>query len=274
MSRYFKADIIDNTPLQSKTGLLTIKPLERVPTPLPGQFYMLAVSNVHDPLLKRPFSFFRGTSDGIQFLYEVRGKGTMKMKDFRGGEVIDVLGPLGKGYPEPEHKNIPLLIAGGIGVASIFPLIKTHSDKAYIFYGARNRDGLVLLNEITTLSDKLFISTDDGSMGQKGTVVDILTDFLNSRLPVPGSHLTMYACGRRAMLEAISRLALERGIKGYVSAEEHMACGVGACLGCAIKTRKKEKREKRKSTNKVNAIHIYKMVCKDGPVFSIEEIVW
>jgi dihydroorotate dehydrogenase electron transfer subunit len=281
LSRYFKADIIHNLLLNSKTGILTIKPLEQVPAPTPGQFYMLKVSDSQDPLLKRPFSFFRKTSDWIQFLYEVRGRGTLMMRDFREGEVIKVLGPLGKGYPKPYGKSTPLVIAGGIGIASVFPLIESFANRAYIFYGARDNEGLTMLNELKSISDKLYISTDDGSMGQKGTVITILTDFLNSHFSVLGSHLIMYACGRKSMLEAFSRVALEKGIKGYVSAEEHMACGVGACLGCAIKVKSQRTKVKSQRVRDLdsefrtpNSELVYKMVCKDGPVFPVEEIVW
>jgi len=211
LSRYFKADIIHNLLLNSKTGLLTIKPLGQILDPEPGQFYMLGVSDSQDPLLKRPFSFFRNTSEGIQFLYEVRGRGTMMMKDFCAGEVINVLGPLGKGYPKPDNKRTPLVIAGGIGIASVFPLIESFANRAYIFYGARDNEGLIMLNELRRLSDKLYVSTDDGSTGLRGTVVNILSDFLNSHFSVLGSQVIMYACGRRSMLEAVSRVALKKG---------------------------------------------------------------
>jgi len=138
-----------------------------------------------------------------------------------------------------------------------------------------------MLRELKMLSDKLYISTDDGSIGQKGTVVDALSDFL-SRHPSPLTRYLLYACGRKSMLEAVSRIALEQGIKGYVSAEEHMACGVGACLGCAIKTKSVEHRAnpplppfaKGGRGGITNSTPMYKMVCKDGPVFPVEEIVW
>jgi len=243
---------------------------------------MLEVSDSHDPLLKRPFSFFRKTPEGIQFLYEVRGRGTTLMKGFRIGKIINVLGPLGKGYPEPEGNSTPLLIAGGIGIASIFPLIEAFMNRAYVFYGARDTAGLLMLNELQGLSDRLLISTDDGSMGKQGTVVDLLNDFL-TRHPSLVTRYVLYACGRKEMLKAVSQVALEKGMKGYVSAEENMACGVGACLGCAIAVKSKEQRaksrkQKAKDLNSElrtpNSELVYKMVCKDGPVFPVEEIVW
>jgi len=262
LNRHFKAKIISNLSLNSKNSLLTIDPLEPVIAPEPGQFYMIEVCDSYDPLLKRPFSFFRKASEGIQFLYKVRGRGTMMMKGLRDGTVLNVLGPLGKGYPKPESDKTPLLIAGGIGIASVFPLIEASAKKAYVLYGARDKDGLLMLDELKGLTDELIISTDDGSIGERGTVADILNGFL---APHSSSvtHYSLYACGPKPMLEAISKVAFEKGVKGYISAEENMACGVGACLGCAIKVK----------SQKPNAF-CYKMVCKDGPVFPMEEIVW
>jgi dihydroorotate dehydrogenase electron transfer subunit len=256
LNRYLRAKIINNLPLNSKTNLLTIDPLEPIINPEPGQFYMIEVGNSYDPLLKRPFSYFRKISEGIQFLYAIKGKGTSLMKDFKQGMIIKIIGPLGTGYPKPKKNYIPLLIAGGIGIASVFSLVEKFSKKAYVIYGAKSKDELLMLNELKTLLNKLVICTDDGSSGEKGTVIDVLNDFLTSHFSLLTSYL-LYACGPKPMLEAISKIAIDKGIKGYVSLEENMACGLGACLGCAVKT-----------------INGYKRVCKEGPVFPIEEIVW
>jgi len=256
LSRYFKAKIINNLPLNSKNHLLSIEPLEQVINPEPGQFYMIEVGNSYDPLLKRPFSYFRKTEEGIQFLYTIKGKGTSLMKDFKQGRIININGPLGTGYPKPEKGYTPLLVAGGIGIASIFSLTETFAKKALILYGARNKDEIFVLNELKALTDELIISTDDGSLGEKGTVIDVLNDFLTRQSSLATRHL-LYACGPKPMLEAISKIATDNGIKGYVSLEENMACGFGACLGCAVKT-----------------INGYKRVCKEGPVFSMEGIIW
>jgi dihydroorotate dehydrogenase electron transfer subunit len=280
LSRFFRAEIVSNLPLNNKNNLLTVKPLELATDPDPGQFYMLEVSNSKTPLLSRPFSFFRKTPEGIQFLFEIRGKGTLMMKSFKGGEVIHVIGPLGRGYPELEGDKIPMLVAGGIGIASIFPLVQAFGKKACLFYGARDKEGLLMLDELKGLAGELIISTDDGSMGYKGTVVDALNDFLK-QTQAKACDYTIYACGRKQMLEVLCRNALYNGIKGYISTEENMACGIGACLGCAIKVRSKELRAKSKRTKNINSELrtldyelMYKMVCKDGPVFPLEEIVW
>ncbi len=279
MSRFFRAEIVSNLPLNSKNNLLTIKPLEPATDPDPGQFYMLKVSNSKTPLLSRPFSFFRKTPEGIQFLFEIRGKGTLMMKGFKSGKVIHMLGPLGRGYPELEGDKIPMLVAGGIGIASIFPLVQAFGNKACLFYGARGKEGLLMLDELKGLVGELIISTDDGSMGRKGTVIDVFMDFLthHSALvnPMGRRHYLLYACGRKQMLEVLCRTALDNGIKGYISTEENMACGVGACLGCAVKVRSKELRAKSKKTKDIKTSSaMYRMVCKDGPVFPIEDIIW
>ncbi len=256
MDRYFKAKVIENLPLNNKTNLLTIKPLAQVLEPEPGQFYMIEVGNAYDPLLKRPFSYFRRTLQSIQFLYTVKGKGTSLMKEFKQGRIINAIGPLGTGYPQPKNLCMPLLIAGGIGIASIFPLAEKLNKKTYILYGAKTKDDLLMLNELEILGSELITCTDDCSFGKEGMVTDILNDFLSTH-STPLSSYVIYSCGPKPMLESISKIAADRGIKGYVSLEENMACGFGACLGCAVKT-----------------MNSYKRVCKEGPVFPIEQIVW
>lgn len=256
MNRYFKAKITSNIPLSDTNYLLTIEPLESVIEPAPGQFYMIGVRNAYDPLLKRPFSYFRRTSREIQFLYAVRGKGTSVMKTLEPGEILDVIGPLGRGYPEPVNGNTPLLAAGGIGIASLFPLSEKFAQRACVLYGARCKDDLMALNQLEQLGSQLIVCTDDCSFGKAGNVGEILEDFLASNDPAQATY-TLYACGPRAMLKAVAKIAMDRGIKGYTSLEENMACGVGACWVCTVKT-----------------IDGYKRVCKEGPVFPIEEIVW
>lgn len=256
MNRYFKAKVIENLPLNNKNNLLTLEPLDPVLEPNPGQFYMIEVGNSYDPLLKRPFSYFRRTPQSIQFLYTVKGKGTSLMKAFKKDKVINVLGPLGTGYPKPQDSYTPLLIAGGIGIASLFSLAEGLSKKYSVIYGARSKSDLLMLNELEQLGSKLITCTDDYSFGREGMVTDVLNDFLNSHFQLFNS-LLLYVCGPRPMLEAVSKIAVDKGIKGYVSLEENMACGFGACLSCAVKT-----------------INGYKRVCKEGPVFPVEEIAW
>lgn len=259
MNRYFKAKVLSNTRLNTNTFLLTLQPAEQVREPVPGQFYMIETGSSYDPLLKRPFSYLRRTPEGIEFLYSIRGKGTRLMRDFQPGKTVQAIGPLGNGYPKAGARNTPVLIAGGTGVASIFSLAAQLPRKAYILYGARCSEDLILLNEVKELKHRDIVCidcTDDGSCGIKGTVIDALNELLAadfSKIPSP----LLYACGPRPMLESLSRIARDKKLKGYVSLEEHMACGFGACLGCTVSTVKGNKR-----------------VCKEGPVFPIREVVW
>lgn len=125
-----------------------------------------------------------------------------------------------------------------------------------MLYGARGRDELIMLDELEKTGTEIITCTDDCSFGKEGLVTDILEDFLISHPPSLTPFL-MYACGPRPMIASVSKIAAHKGIKGYISLEETMACGFGACLGCAVKT-----------------IYGYKRVCKEGPVFPIEEIEW
>ena len=258
MSKYIRAKITENTPVNKDHNLLVLSPDNIQQRPLPGQFYMIGTDFSYDPLLKRPFSIFREVSGELQFLYRIKGKGTERMKEMKKGDTVNLLGPLGNGYPMPGKNLTPVLVAGGIGIASLFPLAEKLGKNAYLFYGARTKNELLMLNELKGLVKKeLIIGTDDGSEGRKGTVIDALNVFLTSNSQLSTSNFLLYACGPSPMLEAVSKFAAEKGIKGYISMEENMACGVGACLGCTVKTKKG-----------------YKRVCKEGPVFSAEEIVW
>jgi len=216
---------------------------------------MIEAGDSYDPLLKRPFSYLRKRGKSIQFLYAIRGKGTSLMKTFEEGKVIDLIGPLGNGYPPPPDGMTPLLIAGGTGIASIFSFCDELSEK-YVLYGARTKTEIFMLNELGNMDNRLIVCTDDCSLGREGRVDKILNDFLNSHA-TGSAPFVIYACGPKPMLQAVSAIAAERGIKGYVSVEEKMGCGFGACLGCAVKT-----------------THGYRRACKEGPVFPIEDIIW
>jgi dihydroorotate dehydrogenase electron transfer subunit len=174
----------------------------------------------------------------------------------REGAILDLIGPLGNFYPLASEDKTPLIIAGGIGIASVFSLIERLSGRAIVFYGARTKDDLLMLDEVRKLAKEVIVSTDDGSAGAKGTVADSLLAFLsNPQARIP--HYCIFACGPHPLLKALSQIAREHRIRAYVSMEEHMACGIGACLGCVVKTHDG-----------------YKRVCKEGPVMNAMEIVW
>jgi len=217
---------------------------------------MIEVNMGTDPLLKRAFSLFRKTDEGLQILYRVRGKGTGILRNMKEGTVLDMLGPLGNFYPMPPEDKIPLVIAGGIGIASVFSLVERLAGRSIVFYGARTKDDLLMSKELKVYAKELIVSTDDGSAGLKGTAADALQAFLSSHSSAP-PHFCIYACGPQPLLKALAQIAKEYRIRTYVSMEEHMACGIGACLGCVVKT-----------------YEGYKRVCKEGPVMNAMEIVW
>ena len=259
MSRYFEAGIVENRKVNRDYNLLTFVPLGTPPEPKPGQFFMVGVEGDYDPLLKRPFSLFRRTPKGIQLLYKVRGRGTLLMRNLGRGSVLRVLGPLGNSYPLPPEGHIPVIVAGGIGVASVYCLAETlaaRKNKAVIYYGARSESDLLLLGPLRRVARRLAITTDDGSCGERGCITDTLSVLSPETVP-PGTKAVIYACGPRKMLEAVAGIAAGRGMAAYVSMEESMACGVGACIGCVVKTTDGHKR-----------------VCKEGPVFNAKEIIW
>lgn len=256
MGRNFKARITGNRQLNPYYNLLTLTPLSGIKEPEPGQFYMVGNADNRDPLLKRPFSLFRRTADGIQILYRVKGRATIALRERPEGAVMDITGPLGNSYPIPDGEVVPLIIAGGIGIASVYSLIQSFNGKAYVFYGARSGEDLLFIDEIRELARELYITTDDGSYGEKGNIIDILNVFLTKKSELLSRNLVLYACGPRPMFEPVNRLAREKKITAYISMEETMACGIGVCLGCVVKT-----------------VNGYERVCKEGPVFSIDKVV-
>lgn len=218
---------------------------------------MVSIDNDHDPLLKRPFSIHRWSEGNIKILYRIAGRGTAILAGKIPGETVEVLGPLGNGFPVKKSRNKIMLVAGGLGIAPIYALAESVADKEpLMFYGGRTKKELFGLNELNAIGIDPFISTDDGTMGKKGNIVNVLKSFFkyNSSLI---TQCSIYACGPGTMLKSLSSFAVRNNIKGYVALEENMACGLGACLGCTVNTTKG-----------------YKRVCKEGPVFPMEEIIW
>jgi dihydroorotate dehydrogenase electron transfer subunit len=224
--------------------------------PLPGQFYMIEVNRGSDPLLKRAFSLFRRTPEGFQLLYRIKGKGTSLLREMKREDTVEVLGPLGSRYPVPAEDQVPLVVAGGIGIASVFPFLQAIQGRGIVFYGARSGDEILVPGELKEISRELFISTDDGSSGTRGNVVEMLGGYLESNNRRRKNYV-LYACGPHSMLKAVSKISALWCGTAYISMEEQMACGLGACLGCVVMTKTG-----------------YRRVCKEGPVFESKEIVW
>ncbi|MHB8881779.1 MAG: dihydroorotate dehydrogenase electron transfer subunit [Thermodesulfovibrionales bacterium] len=267
MSRAFRAEIRENLPLNRNHKLLTLAPLDPMSEPQPGQFYMVEVHEGFDPLLKRAFSLFRRTPQGIQLMYRQQGRGTAILGNMRTGAVINMLGPLGRGYPLPTAGETPVIMAGGIGIASVFSLIEKVPGRAHVIYGARTKDDLFMLDELKKIAKGLSVCTDDGTDGRQGNVLLLLDQVLGTQPQL--LNPVIYACGPRPMLRALSVVTKAKGLKAYLSLEEHMACGIGACLGCVVRVKVSG------HTPEDNGPQgTYQRVCKEGPVFDAEGIVW
>lgn len=230
----------------------------------PGQFFEVKCSEGVLPLLRRPLGLHRNTKDGVELLYEVIGRGTELLSGKRPGEAVDIIGPLGSGFKirgMKEYVREAILVAGGIGAAPLVALAENLSHKGikiHVLIGAKTKKHILCKSDFKRLGAKVYLATEDGSEGRRGLATDLLKDLLlityNLKLT------TIYSCGPNTMLKAVAEIARAKNIHCQVSLEERMACGVGVCLGCPVKVKNK-------------GIE-YKMVCKDGPVFNAEEVIW
>jgi dihydroorotate dehydrogenase electron transfer subunit len=225
----------------------------------PGQFIQLRVSRLHDPLLCRPLAVYRSRGDVFDTLFKVVGRGTRILAEKTVGDTMDIIGPLGNGFPVDDDLRRAVLVAGGMGVAALMKLAEEIAERKIIaLIGASTRDKIIGEKDLTDLGAEVHIATEDGSAGHKGMVSDLLEKIL---LEMEDST-RVFACGPAAMLKVVARIAARCNIPAYVSLEERMACGVGACLGCACQVTSPEGETQ------------YKMVCSDGPVFDAQEILW
>lgn len=230
---------------------------------LPGQFVNIKVSDGITPLLRRPLSIHGAEGPRVKFFYEVLGPGTRLLSGRKPGEFLDVIGPLGNGFSLSGKGRRPgprqaILVAGGMGVAPLLFLAKKiKSSKPLVLIGARSKDTVLCSREFKALGCAVKIATDDGSLGFKGRVTEFLEEVLQRETARSAGRSAIFACGPQPMLKAVSKIACANNIDSQLSLEEHMACGIGACLGCVVATKSG-----------------YKRVCKDGPVFSGKELTW
>jgi dihydroorotate dehydrogenase electron transfer subunit len=253
------ARIIEQKQLVHGIFLLTIKAPAILESANPGQFCMLEVkyNNSKDPLLRRPLSIYKTLANGqISFLYKEVGKGTRLLSKRRPGEIIRVLGPLGKGF-RLIHDRPCILVGGGLGIASLLLLAERlkQSGKLIILLGAGNASGIPTIEDFSRLTRYFHVATEDGSLGQRGIVTDMLAQTLRE---ITGMA-QIYTCGPWPMMKAVYHLARNKNIPCQVSLEAVMACGLGLCLGCAVP----------KSDNR-GFLH----VCKEGPIFDADQVHW
>lgn len=217
----------------------------------PGQFAHILVPG---KTLRRPISICDVEGNVIRIVFEVRGEGTKILSESEVGSRINIIAPLGKGFDIPKDKKIAF-VGGGIGVPPMLYSAKTAGENSVVINGFRDKSAVILTEDFKKIGCKVIETTDNGTYGIHGFVTTPLAEVIDDVDMV-------CACGPTPMLKNIAALAKEHGKECFVSLEQRMACGVGACLGCAVGI----KREDGSVT--------YKHVCKNGPVFNAEEVAW
>jgi len=244
--------VVENYRVCGRDFLLTVEADEETVRKVkPGQFGMVQVRSrlQFDPLLRRPLGIFNVEGNRVSFLYRVYGRGTELLTKVEPGETVEVLMPLGNSIPENREKY--LFIAGGIGIGGLFLAAKWFKEagkQVVVVYGERNSENLSGLPFLDKYGLETVVYTEDGSYGRKGLVTEGLEEF---------KDYTWVACGPTPMLKAVKEAAEELGIECYLSLDRRMACGVGACLGCTVKTTEG-----------------YKRCCVEGPIFKAEEVIF
>jgi len=250
-----KCIVFKNQKISATAFDITVAAPKITATAKPGQFVTISCGN--EFTLRRPISICDITGEMLRFVFEVRGDGTNKLSKCVPGDTLDILGPLGNGtFPIDDSDEPVLLVGGGIGVPPM--LYVAHSvRKSHAVLGFQNESKAILLSDFSSSCELVQIATDDGSLGAKGTVAGPISMLLDKY-----KYSKILACGPRPMLKAIAELSAKHGMPCFVSMEERMGCGVGACLVCACKTHGKDGEEH------------YDHVCSNGPVFPAEKIVW
>lgn len=234
----------------------SVEAKEIVNSAKPGNFIEIRINENLDPFLRRPISIYNLDKENgiLEFIFQVKGKGTELLAKKEEGDLIDIIGPLGSGTFKFEGKKNIAVIGGGIGIFPLYELAKQGKNlgiNIHTYLGFRNKDLVTLEKEFEAVSNNLTITTDDGTHGKKGFAINFLTeDFKKENFDC------IYACGPLSMLRVVKKAAEEKGIPCQISLEERMGCGLGVCLGCAVKTAASSK-------DAPDYVH----VCKAGPVF-------
>ncbi|MEG1270645.1 MAG: dihydroorotate dehydrogenase electron transfer subunit [Ruthenibacterium sp.] len=241
----FNTTVLENTALGDSIFLLRAAYNALAPAPCAGQFFMLRAWKADEaPLLSRPISVhdYDAKTGVITFLYERRGIGTEKIAALKAGDLLQLTGPAGNGFPLAACGKKVALVGGGIGIAPLYLLAKALAEKGVtVDYYAGFRDIPYRMDAFSAVCSSVSVATDSGKAGHKGFVTELFA---------PENYDTVYTCGPEIMMQKVAKMCLQKGTAVYVSKEAKMACGIGACLGCTCKS-------------KNGGVS----VCKDGPVF-------
>ncbi len=247
--------VVENTPLNSTNFLIKLKAKSQLPEVWPGQFVNIEIKGTNDVFLRRPFSIFEVdySENTLSLIIKILGRGSKKLTEITVGEKCNIVFPLGKGFTIPKSGERVLLIGGGSGVAPMLFLAKVcglNPENVNLLLGARTKEDHIDVNKYAKYGN-LHFASEDGSLGEKGFVTQHSV-FSNLK-----KFDRIYACGPDAMMKAIAKVAKAANVFCEVSLENLMACGFGVCLCCIEPTTDGNK-----------------TVCKDGPVFNINDLKW
>jgi dihydroorotate dehydrogenase electron transfer subunit len=257
------ATVIEHQSIMGGYSLLVMRAPGVAPFVQPGQFVHMKVPHLGESVLRRPFSVFRTESDTLSVLYKNVGKGTRTLQFLRPGESVSIVGPLGNGFPVPDTKKIPVIVAGGYGMAALYLTARTSVVKGVAFFGGRTAQDILCVSEFQALGWDVRVTTEDGSLGTKGRVIAALDPWIAKNDFSGKSGPEFFACGPNGMLKAVAERALAMNWAAWVSLDNNMGCGVGACLTCVVKL---------KADNPQG--WEWTRSCREGPVFDSRDVLW
>ena len=221
----------------------------------PGQFVMVKVPE-ETVFLRRPFGVAKLENQIMEMCFKVVGPGTKALSQVSKGQAINILGPLGDGFAVPKELKTALLVAGGYGIVPLLPLakfLKQSGCQVVFYYGAKSADDLLYLEEINAEDIDLKIATEDGSAGEKGIITLLLEKEIKGF-----AQPMLFSSGPEGLLKSVAKLVREHKLPAQISLDSYMACGMGVCLGCMVKS----------------SDGSWVRVCKEGPVFNVQDLKW
>ena len=274
-----RAAVVEHEPMARNTWRMKLECPEIARQILPGQFFMVRLPERSDPLLGRPFALYdiyqdaAGQPRGLDFGYVVVGKMTSLLESLRPGDDVELWGPLGNGFPPPPAGHL-VIVAGGIGVTPFLAVIREAlrrrvygqpprefghvPSRITLCYGVRSAEFLAGVDEFRREGVDVRIATDDGSIGHRGFVTELLQELLDETSP----PAAVYCCGPEPLMHAVARLTDATNVSCWLSLETPMACGFGACFSCVTKVKQDD------------GSWDYRRVCVEGPVFPARQLAF